>query len=256
MFRVIKYLPLLICLCFSCASDYDKGEQYFREGKYYSSVEMYFSYIREHPKGGRVTEALYKMGDITYRYVGDTMKGLRYFTELVSNYPLDKYTVLAQQSIAEIYKDKLKDCDRAIVEYQKLIDWDTNSPTAPYFLYQIGSCYMQIRNYPQALIEMESILKRYPQSEYVGDTVYQIANIHYINSDYEKAIRYYNMVLSQYKDSKYLIQAKFQLASCYEEMEDYKTALEMFNKLLKEYPQKKVVQIRIDGIKKRQEQSK
>ena len=238
-------------LLVSCTSDFEKGEAFLKEGKYHSSVEMYYSFVREHPKNRMVTQALFKMGDINYQYIGDTQRGLRYFTELVNNYPIDKFTVLAQQRVAEIYKDKLNDCDRAIVEYQKLIDWDPNSESAPYFLYQIGSCYMQLRNYPQALIEFETILKTYPQSEYLGDTIYQIGNINYINSEYEKALKYYSMVISQYQNSKYLPQAKFGLANCYEDLEDFDKALSMYNELLSDYPSKRVVEIRIAGIQER-----
>jgi len=212
---------------------------------------MYFSFIREHPKSRKVTEALFKMGDITYQYIGDAHSGLRYFRELVSNYPVDKYTVLAQERIAEIYKGKLNDCDRAIVEYQKLIDWDPISKRASYFLYQIASCYMQIRNYPQALIEFESVLKKYPDSDYGGPTIYQIGTIHYINSEYDKAMSHYRMVMNQYKDSKYFKQAKFGLANCFEEKEEFEKALGIYKELLKDYPSKKVIQIKIAGIEKR-----
>ena len=243
---------LLVTLLSGCiSSDYSKAEEFFREGKYHSAVEMYYSFIREHPKSSKVTESLFKMGDITYQYIGETKKGLRYFNNLVDNYPIDKFTILAQQRIAEIYKGKLNDCNRAIVEFQKLIDWDRSSSRAPYFLYQIGSCYMQLRNYPQALIEFESVLSRYPKSEYIGDTLYQIGNIYYINGDYAKATTYYDMVITSHSESKYLPQAKFGLASCYEEMEDFDKALKAYGELLNVYPSKKVVEIRIEGVKER-----
>ena len=250
-YAVIPLIVALVILFVRCTTDFDRGDNFFKEGKYFSAVEMYYSFVREHPKNKKVSEALFKMGDITYQYVGDTTKGLRYFNELVTNHPVDKFTVLAQQRIAEIYKDKLSDCDRAIVEYQKLLDWDPNSEGAPYFLYQIGSCYMTIRNYPQALIEFEGIMKNYPQSEYVGDTVYQIGNINYINGEYDKASKYYGMVINQYQNSKYLAQAKFGLANCYEEKEEFDKALSIYNELLNEYPSKKVVEIRIAGINER-----
>lgn len=253
MLNTLKILIVLISiLVVSCtSSDFRKGEVFFAEGKYHSAIEMYHSFIRDHQSSRKVTEALFKMGDIAFQYIGDTDQGLEYFTALVKNYPVDEYTVLGQQRIAEIFKTKMNDCDRAIVEFQKLIDWQPKSKSASYYLYEIASCYMQIRNYPQALIEFEAILKNYSGSAYADDTIYQIGNIHYINSEYDKAVKYYRMVINNYKESKYIPQAKFGLANSLEEKEEFDKALAIYNELLSEYPSRKVVEIRISGIHKR-----
>jgi TolA-binding protein len=247
-------LIIITAVIISCTgSDFKKGEKFFREGKYHSAVEMYFSFIRENPKSSKVSEALFKMGDITYQYIGEARGGLLYFKELVSNYPVDMYTVMAQERIAEIYKGKLGDCRGAIAEYQKLIDWNPRSSKAPLFLYEIASCYMQIRNYPQALIEFENLMKNYPQAQNMGDVIYQIGNIHYINSRYDRAIENFENVMKDYKNSKFYVQAKFGLAGCYEEKENFDKALAIYEELLKEYPSRKVIEIRIAGVRQRKE---
>src|SRR5580765_79542 len=93
---------LWICL-FSCVTaDFRSAEEMLREQKYYNAIELYLSFVREHPEHRRAPEALLQVANIHMTMLNDPKKALSTYQALVAKYPVNKFTLRGQQKIAEL----------------------------------------------------------------------------------------------------------------------------------------------------------
>ena len=88
------------------------------------------------------------------------IEGLR---EVIESYPTAPDAANAQFLIGESYY-QLKDCRRAIPEYQKFVDTYTDSDRRHEALYMLGLCYQDINQRTNAQRAFERVLKEHPAS--------------------------------------------------------------------------------------------
>ncbi len=238
-------------LLLSCSNDLSQAEKFKEQGRYRSALESYLFFARAHPDHKKVPYALLEAGRIYLFNLHEPHKAFGVLKQLVANFPKSNYTISAQKLIADIAKNHLGDYRQAIVEYQRLIDIDVNSPHNAEYQLQIAKCYSELGDYKQAFVEYQALLKNYPSSKFVKDALYGIASSLYIQGRYEEAMDYYKKLLKSDIDKKTAVQVRFGLASCYEEMDEYDKALEEYRAIEKDYPTPAVVRIRINKIEER-----
>lgn len=230
---------------------YRKAEDLWNRGHYEEAKDIYEKFIREYPDSELYDDAVFRLGEIHYLNLYDDKKAVYYFKFLIHSNVAGEYIFNSHKYLADIYENSLLDYDKAIIEYQRLIDiyhtlqYDDENQS------RIAYCYFKKGNYYQAIIEFDNLIERYPLSKLIEDAYYQRSNIYYIMGDCDKAKEGYNKILERFPDSQYIMDAKLGIAECLDEEGFLSEALELLKELEDIYTDKELIRIKIRGVKKR-----
>ena len=247
---------VFIFLFFSCARDearslFEKGEGLRTSGAYAEAIETYRRVVLHHEKSAFAPEALYRIGEVNYLFLQEFTKAASAFNRLIDSYPLSARCRESQRFLADIYMHKLGNRKQAIVEYQKAMLYYGDSIEAEDFQYEIASAYFELKNFHQQRLELRHILTIFPKTKRKGDIYFQIANSFYVEGRLDDAIKIFRGILKDFPDSPLAVESTFQLAVCLEEQEKLKKAISLLEEIDGVYPNPKVLERRIERIKKR-----
>ena len=216
-----------------------------------AAVEYLTTFLVKYPESELYPDALHQRATIFHLYQSRYLEAISDLRELLNKYPANGHAFEARWIIADILETKIRDCRRAIVEYQRLIDDFETVVDDDLFQYHIASCFYEILNFEQSKLEFYKLINNYPASEHVDDSYYQIANILQTQGALEDARKAYQLYLARYPEGDFLVDAKFNLAATLEEMEELEEALRMYQEVFEEYPNKEAVSWRIEKVAER-----
>jgi outer membrane protein assembly factor BamD len=184
-------------------------------------------------------DGLYQQG-LEYYKDEDYKKALAAFQRLKEEYPLSKFTIMAELGIADSYFSDKEYID-AELSYTEFLNLHPTNENLPYAMYQLGMCnFNQISTIDRdqsdalkALKEFERLTARFPSSKfsfmaekmirecrktlgeqefYVGEFYFNIKQYQAALRRFEKVAREYANVGLDYKVSYYIIETKRRLA--------------------------------------------
>lgn len=237
-------------------SDFRKAQKMAEKRKFYNAIELYLSFVHTHPRHEKSPQALFEVGRLQQMVLDEPRKAVESYRKLVSSYPVNKYTIQAQRRLAEIYKKDFSKYHQAIIEYEKLLHAAPGYSDAAFIQFEIARCYTLLHNYSQAAIEYEKLIKKHPKYDRLAEVYFEMGNNAYIGGRYKAAVKAYQTVEDRFPKSPFRVQATFGMANAYEEMDDIKNARLKYKEVLKDYPSPKVVQIRLQGLLKREQKRK
>lgn len=216
-----------------------------------AAVEYLTTFLVKYPESELYPEVLRQRATIYHLYQSRYMEAISDLRELLKKYPTSPHAFEARRTIAEVLETKVRDCRRAIVEYQLLIDDYDTVVDDDLFQFRIASCFYELLNFEQAKLEFYKLINSYPASQHVDDSYYQIANILQTQGALEDARNAYLLYLARYPGGNFSVDARFNLAATLEEMEDLEGALKMYQDVFEEYPNKEAVSWRIEKVAER-----
>ena len=231
---------------------YQLGECYFTLKQYDAAIKHYTTFIEGYPEESRVRMVIYKIGR-AYQELGKWSEAYIRYQGLIRQDMKDEFARNAVSKIkllessyptititrddrmyyglAFYYAGQYK---AAREELKRVIDGaDSLSAKAGYF---IAEAYNRERDYPAAIREYRSVVKRYPQSDYDVGSQYQIALCHWKVGREEAS----NILLAKFADiypeSDLADDAEFQIGEHYREKEQYRKAADAYSKVAAKYP--------------------
>jgi tetratricopeptide (TPR) repeat protein len=198
-------------------------------GQLASAEKKYQEIYQRYPQTQEAAESLFRIAKFWQFNHQDVQRALLNYLKIEHDYPDNLLVLPACEEAARIVKYTLRDFSRAIEFYQRLLDLNTGTPDQYY--YEIADCYFRLENYPQARIELETLLEKYPQSTLTADVLYRKAGILLLEGRTQEARRDWLDVIDRYPDSKYRFQAEFDLAKVLEEDGFLTEALQHYQQL-------------------------
>ncbi len=228
-----------------------KANQEWIKGQNSSSIELFKSVLKQNPSGRFAEEALFRLGEIHHLSLDDNIKAVGYFMELIELNPKGEFAIDAQKSIADLLEYDFKNYEQAIIENQRLINIYTDVAKKAERQFRIASIYYKMHNYEQALAEHEVLLEQFSPSPTSDESDFKILEILYGLGRCSEVEERYNHILEKNSASKFKPEMEFVLASCIEERGDLQKAFDKFKELEDNYPYPALIQMKLDGIKKR-----
>ena len=248
---VLLTVLILAAGCSSRASTLlQEAESLWFQNRYKQSVRLFLQIVDRYPESKEASTALLRVGETFMLNLADPEKALEYFARITTDYPGGKTAVSAREAMALIYEKSLKDYDRAVIQYQKLIE-SGNSANNDKYQFAIGRCYYGKGTVQQAIIEYETFLERYPGSELVPEAEYQIGNSYFVMNRCDDAVKQYERVLEEYPDTNRRSDILLSTGVCLEEREEYGRALQIYRDIKEKYPNPRLIQIKIDSVVER-----
>jgi TolA-binding protein len=255
---IISAVGLLIVGGFSCRSReqalYEQAMAALDENLSGAAVEYLTTFLIKYPDSPLVAEVLFQRGTIYHLYQSRYLEAITDFRELLRSFPENSHAYIARRNIAEILDTKIRACNKAVVEYQKLIDNFDTVVDDDLFQHRIATCFFELLDFEQAKLEFYQLINNYPASQLVDDAYYQIANILQTQGALEDAEKAYTLYIARYPEGDLALDAMFNLAATFEEMERLDEALDLYNEIFPLYENKEAISWRIEKVRNRMEE--
>jgi len=232
---------------------FSRGIKFESLGKIDAAEDIYREVYTKYPQAGEAAEALLKIARIEQYDRHDEQRALLNYLQLEHDYPASLLVLQAREAAAQIIKYTLRDYARAIEFYHRLLELERGTPDRYY--YEIADCYFRLKNYPQARIELETLLEKYPDSPLVAEALYRRGGIFLLEGRGEKARDCWQQVISDYPDSRFRIPAELDLAKQLEEEGAFEEALQRYQQIATE-KKSPLLDEKIDHLKRRIEKKK
>lgn len=180
---------------------------------------------------------------IQYRYanmlqdhalVRDCERAIEEYQRLIDNFPESDYVPTAYIEMASSYAC-LDNCDRAIeILEQVKIDYPDRAPDAQF---EIAATHTNcLGDWETAIFEYRRIVDEYPDSSAAPRALLEIGQLSERLYGCASAILVYEELIDSYPDFFMIDSALFNLGSCYFELRDCTNAVIVLERLIDEYP--------------------
>lgn len=128
-------------------------------------------------KETRTADELWKSGTALYE-VGNFEGAVDLYSRIVDNYPENELALKADFSIADIYKNNIKDYDKAIKHYKIIENKYPNSEKTPNALFMIGYIFAnEVKDMQKAKEAYNYFIKQYPDHVLVQSAKWELENL-------------------------------------------------------------------------------
>ncbi|WP_152541830.1 tetratricopeptide repeat protein [Saccharicrinis fermentans] len=137
--------------------------------------------------------------------------------------------------------NRIGDCCFVQREFQQAINYYEQGEAylegAPdYSLYQKGISLGVLRKHDQKISELNELIQKYPNSNYVDDALYEMGKSYVALNDLDNAIKRYKTIKEKYPSSSYSKKAMLQLGLVYYNASDYDNSLAFYKRVVNEFP--------------------
>jgi TolA-binding protein len=231
-------------------ADYSRGQSLVAQGKYDQAASTFYNLYKHHPSFQLAPQALFQSGEVDNLYLKKHQDALLAYLLVEKNYPNTELACKAQGRVAEIYKYRLMDFNRAIVAYQKLLDSGCAAQDDR-VQNELADAYFQLNNFDQARIEFDNLVKNYPKSPLVPEAEYRIGVAYSLDGKIKEAEAAFRRMVREHPKSSFAPEARFALAGVLEEKGELVDALKILQDLKGRYPKAEILTKKIKQIRER-----
>ncbi|HBX50405.1 MAG: hypothetical protein A2275_18080 [Bacteroidetes bacterium RIFOXYA12_FULL_35_11] len=219
---------------FTALSYYWKGEGFYRQNNYDSSIVNYKKFLESYG-AFQLTEfqtAYYNLG-YCYFNLKDYKESLSWFRKFEKECKdtQSKYLADASIRIGDCYFSDRKYTD-AVPYYDKAAT--LNLMDADYALYQKGLSLGLLKKHDEKISSMQKLIADFPKSAYVDDATFELARSYSITEQKDLAIKNYQKILSDYQSSGYAKKSLLDLGQIYRNNDEYDDAIKVYKQIIAE----------------------
>lgn len=178
------------------------GEAYSIGRKYEQAAENYLRIIGlpNYKNEEMVVRARYGLG---YAYFNQQQydRALYNFKEFVNKGAKNPYYSDGMIRLADCYY-VTKSYGDALINYQKVLQ--LNSPDKDYAQLQAGVILGIQRNYGQAAVALDAVIRNYPQSRFIDEAMFQRAQLDFEEGKYAAAVSGFSRLIQANRPSKFI----------------------------------------------------
>jgi len=192
------------------------------KGAYEDSVKAYKDFIANHQGHFQISDAYFAIASIYDEKLFNFTEALQWYRRLVDEYPKGTLGPLARGRIKYLSTY----CD---YNYEPLVQFDRIRKIE----FARKNHIVEERN--KLLVQVESIIKKYPLSKLAPAMQYWLAN-QYRQSDPDKAVEVYRRLRDEYPDSPQSQEILIEIGETYYNAGRFRKAIEVYTKALTELP--------------------
>jgi TolA-binding protein len=195
------------------ASQYGKAYCYFNLRKYENAALQFSDFIKKYPRDSKVTDVRLRLADSYYGSKNFAAASKVYKDLFAAGKGVINTPYAHYQYAQTLYK--AGNTGEALNEFNTLVAKYPESEFADKSLYLIGWIKFQQGNFTQAISEYRNILHRFPSSSIKPVIQYSIGDAYYNLGKYDSAIVNYQKVLNESPSSNYVFDAVNGIQYCY-----------------------------------------
>lgn len=221
------------------------------QGFYRIATSFYEKVKKRDPESEKALEGARQAARLSLYELKDYERSIDNLKHLVlySKEPSERKS--AQKQIAVIYFDNLVDYDKAIVEYNRLLQMQNTSFEEADFKIAIARAYYHQGQFFQAMSEATEVLRGSISSDQRFEMLLLAANIKLALKDYKGAAFQYTEIFEEYPERSKKEDIHLSLILTLEEQGEFKKAIDTLESMREWYPQKEYIDLRINKLEQR-----
>ncbi len=240
-------------------------ECYFRLGEYGSRIDILRNFVRKYPKSKRTPKFEFELAQY-WESQNNFREAIRTYTHIIQEFSWSSLAQRAKLGLSECYfrigshEKAIKTCkelihtnlriqaqtqlariyfllahyDKAIYEYEVLVNDFPESDEARDARYQIGLCYEYLGSQNEARITWQTFINKYPEDPKIWEIWLKLARTYWeegFTGEYEKILLY----IETQGERRPKYEANFLLGSLYQDRNNYETAQSFYLKAVAQY---------------------
>ncbi len=170
--------------------------------KYQQGIRHLEEFARLYPNSGYAPQALYKVGEVYEKRLRDYDRALSAYDRIVNRYPGDDTALPAMQNQAQIYTQRKMDYDRAVEKFEK-----SKSLAAKQGIPQSS-------DYVRKADQRIRFIRDNSDYDYKPLKIFMMGMNHEEKNRWNEAEGVYRVLLSQFPDAKIADDTRFRIINC------------------------------------------
>lgn len=213
-----------------------REESLFTLGLIYFDIERYalcrknhLLLIYQYPTSDYIGSSMYWIGE-SYAAEGRLDEAIDFLTQAIEDKSSNRFRDHSLYALASVY-EKIQDYQNAVKYYDQLLTYHSSSPLALQAQVRIGVCYFYLKDYYNAILELNNPILQDLPKENLAEALYLLANSHYRVEEYENAANTYSEIIDRFPRSPVYRNAQYGLAWSLFQQSKYNEAYSVFNNL-------------------------
>jgi len=250
-------LHLFLFLFISCTTESNVEKQFVKaqelvvKKKYTESLNVYSKIAKQKRFKDLSEKSLMNMASVHYFYLKENENALRILDSLIQKTTHITRIIKALRMRASIFHYSVKDFEKALLAYQRVLDFDLTRREKSEVFFEIAQCYFLMGQYEQARVEF-SKSSELTENLFLKERVsYEIATSFFLESLYVQAEMAYKKHQKNFLKGKYDLQVAFNLAKSLESQEKLTEAIIVYKEILKDNPQQQIAKLKLKKVEER-----
>ncbi|MDR0542402.1 MAG: tetratricopeptide repeat protein [Dysgonamonadaceae bacterium] len=226
---------------------YWRAESYYRKNDYTQATKDYRAFLSAGFTGGDLAAlANYGLGYCAFKQ-GEYLQAESCFQTFIAQEKTDK------SALADGYA-RLGDCyfnSRRFKEAEKAYGQavEVMFSTGDYALFQKGYVMGLQKNYQEKIVQMDQLIRNYPQSPYVPDALYEKGRACVLSNDFPAAIETFRQLQKNYPGTQRARSAGLQMGLLYYNTNRLPQAASAYKEVIANYPGSEEARIALQDLK-------
>lgn len=209
---------------------------YIRAKEYEKAIQTYQEFIDKYPQSSKVKQILKEIAS-TYRYKGDFSKAVETYQTIIEKFPGSSEATSSLLLMGHIYQLELREYDKAIEAYNKVIETSSNDNTIQTAKGDIIDCYNALGKVDKAIeLSRDYLSKPLPQREWAMG-MRNLATLYVKKENYDEGIRILKEIIEKYPKTEEAATAHSLLVDIYrDKIMNYQKMLQECDNIINTYP--------------------
>jgi len=253
-FLVAVLVGLSGCSFFQAESEYEKATRLSSENKYADAIVILSRLVKADREGPQALDAARLGAKLAFLEVKDYPNALLFFQHLVLYSPDAHERLESQKRIAEIYFERTSEHDKAIVEFNKLLQLDLPKDEEIKIRLHLAKSLFYINRFAEAESEIDIILEHEKEGPRAFEAKLLKGNIFFSSKQLQKAIALFKELIDSEPIRARDEQVAVQLAISYEELNQFAQARAVLERIRDTYPNPEFIDTKIKRLEQREKQ--
>ncbi len=227
-----------------------EAQSFISTQQYVKAAKKYQEILRLNPLGSVQVKIYYQLGELHSLHLGKNEESLKYYERIIELSENPLWLIKAEERIADIKFNFVKDYRGAIKSYNKLYRYIPTLGKQDFYHYRLGLSYLKDGQLKKA-IKVFKVIAQNENHKYHVRSFFQLGLSNFYKKKWKNTIKYWTDYLRREKRKNNLVQTKFLLANAYETSEQLEKAYDAYYSILGEYPNTEVIKNRLKSLYKR-----
>lgn len=210
------------------------GESSYRAELFKNAQDFYEEVLEHYPKSNRAEEALYGLGWTLFRQSEFTKSAIK-FAELTRRYPETRFAADAMARKGDGHFI-LKQYREAAEAYRLAAKYTPKSEESQYSAYQLGYALFRAGDLTAAADAFRSFVRTYPRSRFAPAALYSLGWTYFQQRSYPDATAAFNNLIQTYPGHELIARAHYSIGDCYYNSGDFEQAAKEYRTVATSYP--------------------
>lgn len=213
----------------------EQGDVFRGQKRYEEALTAYKAVVDRYPNDPRIIPVVVKMAELESMVFTRPEKSLQLYDEMIARWPLEGASVDAYKGKGLLLMGEER-YQEAIEVFSIVTKHFSSHPNWVWFQHQIALCYIKLRDFRQARVELEKALDGIKDGDArLAQVAFDYAETFFYDGKYGQAAIIYQKVSVAFPQSDYGTLSKLMMLECYTELHDTANASRL-EKELRETP--------------------